>query len=94
MSAVDSVWKCSDPIQPSGKSNFSKLSKSVGGVGANLARAVARSDSRRRTTFVTAVANDSDGEMVKLELSKELGEDEHNYCFSFNNLNKLVFLEF
>ena len=72
MTCVDTVWKCNEQIQPRGKSNFAKLSKSVGGVGANLARAVARCDKHRQTTFVTAVGTDSDGRMAMEELSKEL----------------------
>jgi len=72
MTNVDTVWKCKNAIQPRGASNYADLSKSVGGVGANLARAVARSDPARTTTFVTALGRDSDGTMARDELAREM----------------------
>ena len=72
MTCVDTVWKCNQDIQPRGKSNYAKLSKAVGGVGANLARSVARSDPGRETAFITVVGNDTDGAMAIEELGREM----------------------
>ena len=72
MTCVDTVWKCGQPVQPGGKSNFAVFHKSVGGVGANLARAVARSQNSPTVNFVTAVGADSEGTAALTELRSEM----------------------
>ena len=72
MTCVDTVWKCDQPVQPGGKSNFAAVHKSVGGVGANLARAVVRSQNSPPVNFITAVGSDSEGSEAIKELKTEM----------------------
>ena len=69
---MDTIWKLDSKARPRGASNYASVQTNVGGVGANLAIAVARSDLSRRPTFITTIGDDSAGAFLEKRLAKEL----------------------
>ena len=69
---MDTIWKLDSKARPRGASNYATVQTNVGGVGANLAIAVARSDLSRRPTFITTLGDDSPGAFLEDCLAREL----------------------
>jgi sugar/nucleoside kinase (ribokinase family) len=69
---MDTIWKLDSKARPRGASNYATVQTNVGGVGANLAIAVARSDLSRRPTFITTLGDDSPGAFLEDRLAREL----------------------
>jgi sugar/nucleoside kinase (ribokinase family) len=69
---MDTIWKLDSKARPRGASNYATVQTNVGGVGANLAIAVARSDLSRRPTFITTLGDDSPGAFLEDRLAIEL----------------------